>query len=363
MRPQGGRASTAALRVVKSLWPSRGPVTAALSLLLVPGTRGGLAQDRPAAPSVLATQVAVTEHFAFHSDPWINLHHFLYHWARADEGLGEGRSHVPVPERGSDSALSNPDRRAWESALAFYRRAVAPRDHFDEQMLAQKRALMELGGLPQAHPADAIPGIARALAAAMPVYQARWWPDHDRANRGWIAEVVPLLRRHEARYVELTTRIHGAAWPHQQRRVDVSAYANQRAGYTAEGHIVIYSTDDGNQHLYGLETVVHEVQHTSEVGRSARERLRQAFDAAGVEPPPNLWHAVIFATAGEFVRAAAEAEGLPAHTPYFIREGFDSFRGWSTAVHAVQLYWLPVVRGEASVADGLAGLVRDVGDR
>jgi len=247
MRPQGASASTPALRVLESHWPGRGTVTAALALSLLPGPRGGLAQDRPAAPSVLSTHVAATEHFAFHSDPWINLYHFLYHWARADGGLGEGRGHVPVPERGSDSTLSSPERLAWESALAFYRRAVAPRDHFDGQMLAQKRALMEPGGDPRAHPADVIPGIAHALATAMPVYRSQWWPRHDRDNRAWVAAVVPLLRRHESRYVELTTRIHGAEWPRERRPVDVSAYANQRAGYTAEGHILIDSTDDGNR--------------------------------------------------------------------------------------------------------------------
>jgi len=322
-----------------------------------------MAQRAPHAPSKQATRVDATEHFEFHSDPWINLHHFLYQWAREDEGIGAGRGHVAVPERRSDFALTDPELDAWESALTFYRRAVAARDHFDEQMLAQKRAMLDLRGDLRAQPPDIIPGIASALATAMPVYLARWWSSHDHANREWIAEVVPLLRRHEARYVELTDRIYGAQWPRERRRVDASAYANPHAGYTAEGHIVIYSTDAGNQGLYGLETVLHEVQHTVEVGRSARVRLRAAFESAGIDPPPNLWHAIVFATAGEFVRAAAEAEELPEHKPYFLREGFDQLGGWSAAVHAAQQHWLPVVRGEASVEDGLAALIRDVGGR
>ena len=37
--------------------------------------------------------------YAFHSQFWINLHHFLYQWSRADEGIGRGRQMIEVPER------------------------------------------------------------------------------------------------------------------------------------------------------------------------------------------------------------------------------------------------------------------------
>jgi hypothetical protein len=105
--------------------------------------------------------------------------------------------------------------------------------------------------------------------------------------------------------------------------VDVSAYANARAGYTAEGHIVIYSTDSGNHALYGVETLFREVQHTREVGGTARAELETAFEVAGSQQPTNLWHSLIFATAGAFAQSIAAREELPEHVPYWIREGFE----------------------------------------
>ena len=82
-----------------------------------------------------ASRIAHTQRFDLHSDPWINLHHFLYQWARADEGIGAGRQMVEVPERASIGELSAADHAAWNEALDFYRQSVARLDHFDQSML------------------------------------------------------------------------------------------------------------------------------------------------------------------------------------------------------------------------------------
>jgi hypothetical protein len=310
-----------------------------------------------------ATQIVATERFEFHSDAWINLHHFLYHWAREDRGLGTDRQYVTVPERASLAAVPDPERAQWLGALAVYRDSVAARGHFDSRMLQLKQALVRLGGDPLAAPPDLIAGVGGALAAAMPVYRSRWWARHDEANRAWAAAVVPLLTRHEERFVELTRRVYAAEWPSTPFRVDVSAYANARAGYTepAAGHIVIYSTDAGNQGLYGLETLVHEVQHARSVGSRARREFKKAFDSARVPEPENLWHGVIFSTAGEFVGSVARQEKLPEHQPYWIREGFDRLQGWRAIVPATGEDWLPVVRATASREQGFTALARRFG--
>jgi hypothetical protein len=326
---------------------TRFAIIAALALV----STGGNARAQTAS-------VAATERFAFHSDPWINLHHFLYHWAREEKGLGTGRQHVSVPERGSLAGLSAAERERWLGAVTFYRGSVAERSHFDPAMLRQRSSLAGRPADARTLPQDDIPGIGAALLAAMPVYQARWWPAHDRSNRAWIAWVVPRLRRHESRFVELTRRTHGANWPRERRRVDVSAYANARAGYTAEGWITIYSSDPGNQELYGLETILHEVQHARDVGSGGREALSHAFEQAGVEEPENLWHGIIFATAGEFLQGVVSAEGMPAHVPYWTRERFRELHGWREIVPAVEAHWLPVLRAETTQAQGFEALVQ-----
>jgi hypothetical protein len=323
-------------------------ILALLATTLAFGTHAGAQQP---------TLISSSGHYAFHSDPWINLHHFLYQWARDELGLEQGRRRVDVVERASIGTLSASDRAAWERSLAFYRDSVARRGTLDAPMRDLNDSLVTLGGDPRSRPTSGIHGIAAALAAAMPIYLRSWWARHDSANRKWIAGVMPLVRRHEARFVETTTRLYGAAWPETPFRVDASAYANQRGGYTQiNGHVVVYSTDRGVQDLYALEILFHEVQHARRVGGSVFGSLERAF--AGARVPDNLWHALIFATAGAFTEEVAEREGLPGHVHYWIREGFAGFPGWGDIVPRVNEHWLPAVRGVASADSAYAALAR-----
>jgi hypothetical protein len=172
---------------------------------------------------------------------------------------------------------------------------------------------------------------------------------------------MPRLRRNEARYVELTKRLYGATWSDTPYRVDVSAYPYSRAGYsTREGTIVMYSMDPGNQDLYSLEMVLHEVQHVDGISDKAMapDALRVAFDRAGAKLPDSLSHALIFATAGEYTRSVAVSERLPEYIPYWLKQGLDKQDEWKNVVPIVQRYWLPVVHGETSTKDGIDAMAR-----
>ena len=298
-------------------------------------------------PAGAQDEVVTTDYFEFHVDPWINLHHFLYQWSRAELGLGSGRDEVPVPERDGPQ----PDGRAgeaWRASVRFYVDDVGPRGHFDDAMLGLKAKLLDLDGDPNAAPPDDIPGIAHHLAAAMPVYLETWWAAHDRANRDWIAHVLDDVRRHEDRWVETVTRLFGGEWLDGPLRVDASAYANWQGGYTSNGpaHTVIWSRDAENlRGLLGLELVFHESGHMSSLGAPLRRTLGDVFGEAGVEVPGNMQHTLLFATAGELTVMIAEERGLPEHVPYIVHEGLIGFAGWAPLWPPTVEHWLPLVRG------------------
>ena len=146
-------------------------------------------------------------------------------------------------------------------------------------------------------------------------------------------------------------------WPSTPFRVDVTAYLNYRAGYTTrEGHIVMFSTDPNNQDFYSLEMVLHEVQHAETIEATTPAALTTAFEAVGSKPPGNLSHAMMFATAGEFVRSIAGREGVGAYLPYWLKQGLDARDEWKELVAPIANYWLPVFRGELTRAEGLERL-------
>jgi hypothetical protein len=300
--------------------------------------------------------VAETRFYAFHSDPWVNLHHFLYQWSRAELGLGEGRTEVPVPEREGPQP-EGADGLIWRRALDFYVENVGRLGHFDDGMLELKSALIPLGGDPAADPPDDIPGIAEHLRAAMPVYGARWWPTHDAANRGWIAFVEDDVRAYEQSWVETVTRSFGGRWVDGRLRVDASAYANWQGGYTSNGpsHTVIWSTDATvYEGLYSLELVFHESGHASTLGSALRGAVREVFREADVAEPANLRHAILFATAGELVRGIAWERGLPEHVP--MMAGLLGFRGWGPLWPPLEEHWLPVVHGRRASLEALEAI-------
>ena len=303
--------------------------------------------------SAADTRMEMTRYFDLHSDPWLNLHHFLYQWARAEEGIGEGRQKVVVPERDSIGILAGDDRDTWNTALAFYRQEIAGLSHFDDAMLTQKFMLLRLGGNLDGRPESEIAGIGEVLELAMPIYADTWWPDHDDGNRQWLADIAVQLRASEQEFVDLMERLFNAEWPDESRRVDVSAYANFRAGYTALGHTVMYSSDPGVAGIYGLEMLYHEVQHVREISRPSRTQLAQAFDQSGVPVPRNLSHGIIFGTAGAFTTSIAHLFGIESHQTYWAREGFATLGTWADVFKGVEQYWSPAVSGTVTPAEAL----------
>src|SRR5271169_5295970 len=73
--------------------------------------------------------------FEFHSGFWVNLHHFLYHEARArtavlDAHDAASKSGAPVLKQspGSTVTLSPAEQKAWNDAIAFYQENHSMKD-------------------------------------------------------------------------------------------------------------------------------------------------------------------------------------------------------------------------------------------
>lgn len=311
-----------------------------------------------------STEVVATKHFEFHSDPWVNVHHLLYQWSRADLGIGTGRQHVSVPER--TTSLEGDAAEEWENAVAFYREHLAERGHFDNDLLNLKTALLELGGDTDAEPPGAVPGHAEHLARAIAVYMDTWWEDHDRSNRRWIDSVVDRIRTWEDEWVDTASRVFDGEWRDGRLRVDASSYANWAGGYTSlrPDHVVIWSQDENNYRgLYGFELVLHESAHQASLSDPSRERLERIFGDVGADEPGNLWHALIFGTAGWFAERVSAEEGLGEHVPYIVAQGIAGFGGWREFWPAVAEHWPDAVAGSTDADDAVRAMAEDLGGR
>ncbi len=317
----------------------------------------------PAAAAKDPSPVAVTTHYAFYSNPWLNLHHFLYQWAcveRAERHPCKRR--YDVPERADLDRLTPEERRTWEKALRFYADSLLDRSLlFDAEMRAVKHALRSVEDA-DSDVLDTLPlGVGPSLTGAMSVYRAHWWSEHDAANRRWIDAMVARLRPIEAALVDRMVRAYGTTWPDKQLAVDVAPYATWQGAYTTirPTHITIAwrlseAGSDG-----AVETLVHETAHDGAFTGPLLAALRESFAAVDAEPPGELWHVMIFYLSGEITRWVA-AEDPATYEHYAARRGLYDRAPWSAWIPAIQRHGAPFVEGTADRATAFARIARDI---
>lgn len=301
---------------------------------------------RVATTRVATTRVATTARFDFHSHALVNLHHFLYQAAQA-RARSTGRRVAGRPVEVTELAeLEAPDgdaRDAWRLALDFYDAAVVDKDLlFDPGLTAIKRALATLDDVDAAWPGELDARFADVWRRVWPDYRARFWPAHDRGNRAWIAAACAALERFEP---ELTARVasaFGGTWPTEPVRVDVTRYANWAGAYTTDDppHVTLASGDADNGGDGALEVLVHEASHTDDLFGAMPRELGDAFGAHAKSPPADLWHLLIFFTAGECTARTLRAAGTDGYRHYGDRTGlYDRIARWRPLLVLLAEHW------------------------
>ena len=311
--------------------------------------------------------------FAFHSGFWMNLHHFLYEQARLAEHVQTSQGGGVAKSAAADTNSSNEAPAAWQSALLYYRKNMAHRDLlFDQGMVLINNVLGDLETCPdlsgRSMPSCASglqPNLIAALEGAAPIYRARWWPDHDRANRDWIDGDAPLVRHIGLPLAQDLAAVYEKPWQREPIRVDVVIYAGPFGAYTSldPTHITVASGDPRNEGLAGFEILFHEASHALAV--PVQDAIAEDCRLRDIPIPRDLWHALLFYTTGEMVRRAA-AEGklqLPgaetkaaSYTPYAYRNNLYS-RGWEDYLRLLEAYWQPYLEGRTDFEHAIRAVV------
>jgi hypothetical protein len=322
--------------------------------------------------------------FEFHSGFWVNLHHFLYHEARARLAAKENRDASAKPASpalkqapGAAGSLSPAEQKAWDDAIAYYMANYAHQDlliNIDLVLLKNQiedfEDCDELTGRKKPRCDAGLPGkVGAILDAVAPIYRAHWWADQDRANRRWVSRVAPLVREQGVGLSEKLADIYQTRWPREKIRVDVCAFANSVGAYTTLDplRVTIASMDARNQGPEALEVLFHEASHG--IATPVEDAISRECKQREKPIPRNLWHALIIYTTGEvlspiFKEVPAEKGGgdaplqqsKPSTVPRAL-EDILSQRGWEQYHLLLSLYWQPYLDGKVSFEDAIAHLV------
>jgi hypothetical protein len=260
--------------------------------------------------------------FRFETDEfWLNLHHFLYVLGRAEakeqDASREAVAGAPADAEKGLASLSDAERQTWHAAVTAYASGLSKKNAiFDAPLpalttaLGRARDAATLANQPDA--AGALDAPTRAtLEDVAPIYRRVWWPAHRASNQAWRTATQSLVDRHGRAILDFLTKAYGQPWPADGYAVHLSMYANWAGAYSTEGRLLMVATNSGagTSGLDGLETVFHEGMHQWDDGMLAN--LLELGKANQVPVPPNLWHGLIFFTAGEAVKRVA-----PSHVPY-----------------------------------------------
>jgi len=194
----------------------------------------------------------------------------------------------------------------------------------------------------------------RVLEAAAPVYRERWWPEHNRANLAWIAAVQPFVDRYAGAITKELAKAYGASWPSRPVLTDVTEWAGRTGAYTNINpvHVTVSSVNPANGGPAALEILFHEASHGLILG--IRDAISREARAQGrVLVLPDLWHVVLFYTAGDTV-----ARHLDGYTTYAVKNGLYA-RAWPGAQAALDQDWKPYLEGKIDRETAIRRLVMD----
>ena len=332
-------------------------------LLLLGMSLASMAAAAPAGtPQSEPEQFANLPIFELHSGFWINLHHTLYGQARASrDARGMPPSAVGTTKRTPNEEL------VWDNAVAYYAANYVDKDLlFSTELILLKNQLGEFeqcdelsGAKKKTCDAGLPPKLTQVLNAAAAVYRAHEWPEHDRANRRWLAGVSPLVRDKGVSLSQRLAEIYQTRWPKQRIRVDVSAYANYAGAYTTIDplRVVISSTDPRNQGSAALEVLFHEASNgiAEPVQLAINRECRQRDKAI----PRDLWHALVFYTTGEVIKPvmkSLDGNANGEYEPYAVRERLYQ-RGWDEYLKLLERFWQPYLDGNVTFDDAIAHMV------
>lgn len=293
-----------------------------------------------------AAEVVQVRPWELHSSFWVSLHQTLI----ADAMRATPRA---LP------ALSSEEQAAWNEAVSAYRTAGGRGDMtFAKPMLITSDALTQVADDAVEPLLDA--PLKDALNRAAPVYRRHWWSADDQANRFFIGYAAAMLRDAGEALVRAHEAAYRTAWP-ERIRVYITPHAGPFGGYTmiglAGGVITTMSSrDSGYQGMRALEMLLHESAHA--VVSPGQGTVGAAIVAAakqrGVDPPRDLWHAILFATSSELTRRVLAERGVANYVP----SSEDLFtRAWPKYREPVEKHWIAYLKGQGTLETAIDNIV------
>jgi hypothetical protein len=305
-----------------------------------------------------SSQTRTVPLFQFHSNFWVNLHQVLFHEALLRIGKPDRRLQSTEPLAALQ--MIDQEKAEWNAAIAFYAESFGScQELFDPEMVQindwlatqpDDGAAPKTAGLPS--------NVASILQSVAPIYRKYWWPTHNRSNEDWISFQATLVKSLGPQIAVAMEKDLQQRWPAAPLRVDVCYYVPQIGhAYTTDGpppHTTFSSSGTQLQGLSGFETLFHEASHSF-----ASTMTDALFAECGVERKQcgDLWHAVLFYTAGVETRRALPSADQVNFIPYAYRYGLYDRGDYPKYRRVLETDWQAYLDGRIDFSNVIRSMV------
>lgn len=299
--------------------------------------------------SAEADEIIRVPPWELHSSFWMNLHQTLM-----TDAMRASARELP--------GLSAEEQAVWNDAVKSYHDLAGNGDlTFSKPMMITNDAITQIAD-DGSEPVNDAP-LAETLNHAAPIYRKYWWTNDDQTNRFFIDYAAAMLRDGGQELIKEHERVYRATWPNRIR-VYITPSAGPFGAYTMTGLTggvitTMSSRDSGYQGLRALEMLLHESSHASvnPMKGIVTDAISAAAKKRGIDPPHDLWHAILFATSGELTRRFLKERGVEAYVP----SSEDLFtRAWPMYRQPVEKYWFAYLNGEGTLEDAIDKIVESI---
>jgi hypothetical protein len=307
-----------------------------------------------------ALAIAKSEYFTFHSNYWINLHHFLYQQAQGSQVkklMEDGNRLLNTGEDSIRLTLSLSESETWTKSIAYYDKHLITKSLFK---LSNVRAWLEKQPLQEPITDTSFTDVyTKILNNFAPIYKKHFWPIHNAHNIGIINTHLKNIQRIEKDAVLRLEQLAGFKWPGDKVRVELTAYADYAGAYTitAPDMIIFISTlDPFSLQSEFIETVLHEGTHLLFTRESLfRSEIYFKSQDMKMEFPKELWHACQFYLCGRLIQDLLKPYGINHTLSMYLRKIYTEY---NTAVfrQILDKYYL----GEEGLESTVESLLKEV---
>ncbi len=301
------------------------------------------------------SKIGETKYIEFHSNYFINLHHFLlkksirYSFYKNTNQKNFDTLFADIKKPVDEKIKSN-----IMSVITYYSDSMAKKDMlFDEQLTNLKYSLEQansVNDLKQKVSKLTIDAIEKADG----FYKKYYWEEQNNNNRQFISKQIETIKAIESDIMEQSRKFYHYAFSTKKFRVDLTDYATFFAAYTTtEPYVnaVISSTDKRHQGTQGVEVIFHEISHAMiDSVFMAQQKLcttkNKSFDH-------NVWHSILFYSTGTFVKNALEKVGQK-HELYLYKNNLGSFNSKiKKTIDLISEHWQHYLDGKITMENAL----------